>query len=208
MTFVISIIAFFLLTLCAHIHIVDMRYRVIYDRDVLMLVGLWFVCVAIKTASKGLGVTAVDVGAKPEHAPIIGSEHDAVNALAYAGEQIVLSVIGAAVVVVALWVLTRFVDWIRKLRHRGVNENDGDAVAALSLSSPSCLGAGDLKLYGACSLYLTGEALFLFLSASAVVGMAMVIFAVVVKRQQTFAFAPAIVWPWLGVVTLHVILQG
>lgn len=66
--------------------------------------------------------------------------------------------------------------------------------AALSRKQPDgAIGAGDVKLYFICCLYLSAPATALFLAASTSIGVLQALYCCI-KKQRTFAFAPALVW--------------
>lgn len=67
------------------------------------------------------------------------------------------------------------------------------------------LGLGDVKLYAACSLFLSFEQAFTMLFLSAVIGAFMAIYVKAIKKQGTFPFAPAIVWATFIVLVLDVL---
>lgn len=76
----------------------------------------------------------------------------------------------------------------------------GLGVVASRVAGRSLLGSGDVKLYGACCLFLDIQSAIIFVWLSAFTGLGMAIWALAVRKSRTFAFAPAIVIAcWLAV---------
>ena len=65
------------------------------------------------------------------------------------------------------------------------------------------IGLGDVKLYAACSLFLSVEAGLLFLFLSALVGALMALYCKIIKKQRTFPFVPAIAWSCFAVLMVE-----
>ena len=69
------------------------------------------------------------------------------------------------------------------------------------------IGAGDVKLYAVCCLFLDGEGVILFMAASSLVGAACALHAAA-QRARDFPFAPAIVWACWAVLAARTIGDG
>lgn len=67
------------------------------------------------------------------------------------------------------------------------------------------LGLGDVKLYAVCCLFLSFEQAFAMLFLSAVIGVFMAVYVKAIKKQGTFPFAPAIVWATFIVLVLDIL---
>ena len=80
------------------------------------------------------------------------------------------------------------------------------AVLSRGKSTPA-IGLGDLLLYGACLLFVSPRYLFIYLTSSAILGVLAAALCVV-RGQDTFAFAPAVVVPWAVFVCLQVMSFG
>lgn len=63
-----------------------------------------------------------------------------------------------------------------------------------ALTGREALGAGDIQLYFACSLFLDVVGIFAMVACSACAGLAAAAYAHFVRHDDTFAFAPCIVW--------------
>lgn len=68
------------------------------------------------------------------------------------------------------------------------------------------LGLGDVKLYAVCCLFLSPEQAFVMLFLSALVGAVMALYVKVIKKNRTFPFAPAIVWSTFAVLVFDVLI--
>lgn len=156
--------------LCVRIHCRDMKERLVYGVDVLLLIGLRFVVMGAVVLAQVLGGADVVFGLTYEQ---------------WGARALLESFVWAAAISMLLWLIGWLVTCVRSL-------------------PTSAIGVGDIQLYFACGLFLDAPECIALVYASALVG---VVLAVVVKarnRGNIFAFAPAIVWPFL----LLVLLKG
>lgn len=157
--------------LCMRIHCRDMKERLVYGADVLLLIALRLVVVGAVVLAQVLGGV------------------DAVFGLMYEqwGAQALLeSFVWAAAISMLLWLIGWLVTRVRSL-------------------STSAIGAGDIQLYFACGLFLSALECIALVYVSALVGVVLAIIAKARNRGSAFAFAPAIVWPFLALVLLKVL---
>lgn len=156
--------------LCVRIHCRDMKERLVYGADVLLLIALRLVVRGAVVLAQVLG--GADV--------VFGLTYEQWGAQALFG-----SLIWATVISVLMWMIGLLVTHLRSL-------------------STSAIGIGDIQLYFACGLFLDAQECIALVYASALVGATLAVIAKARNRGNTFAFAPAIVWPFL----LLVLLKG
>lgn len=156
--------------LCMRIHCRDMKERLVYGADVLLLIALRLVVMGAVALAQVLG------GADA----VFGLTYEQWGAQALFG-----SLIRATVISVLMWMIGWLVTRLRSL-------------------PTSAIGIGDIQLYFACGLFLDAQECIALVYASALVGVALAVIAKARSRGNTFAFAPAIVWPFL----LLVLLKG
>ncbi|MEF2655904.1 MAG: hypothetical protein U0M72_05680 [Eggerthellaceae bacterium] len=154
--------------LCMRIHCRDMRERLVYGTDVLLLIALRLVVMGTVVLARILGGANAVFGLTYEQ---------------WGARALLESLVWAAAISVLLWVIGYLVTRVRSL-------------------STSAIGAGDIQLYFACGLFLYPLECIALVYASALVGVVLAIIAKVRNRENTFAFAPAIVWPFLLLVLL------
>lgn len=156
--------------LCVRIHCRDMKERLVYGVDVLLLIALRLVAMGAVVLAQVLGGADTVFGLTYEQ---------------WGARALLESFVWAAAISMLLWLIGWLVTRVRSL-------------------STSAIGAGDVQLYFACGLFLNALECIALVYASALVGVVLAIIAKVRNRGSTFAFAPAIVWPFL----LLVLLKG
>lgn len=144
----------------AHIHMMDVRQRVVPSGDLAVLCGMRVVLCVASWGAQWCGKSAW-VG---------------LDGAVWGGVALIQQGLrGGALVVLVM----------------GIN-------CVLSRKQRSeAIGAGDVKLYFVCCLYLNEAATVLFLIGSTCVGFLQALRCLIVKRH-TFAFAPALVWSCYG----------
>lgn len=183
----------------------DVTMRLVYRRDLVVLVAFRLVLFAAAViGTEVFGVTSFGVTSLGADSLGLNTTTDVSFGAASLVIDRLINIsfeqwgIRALVMSVAMALIaTAFVQLVAYITNRLTNKYG---------KKDESLGLGDVKLYAVCCLFLSFEQAFAMLFLSAVIGAFMAINVKAIKKQGTFPFAPAIVWATFIVLVLDVLV--